>query len=77
MARDPREAAVEAGGMSFSFLITTILLAFLVGVPLGTAARRMHHTMFNPDIEVSPENQTNRENPQSTEGFQGNLISRD
>jgi ABC-type dipeptide/oligopeptide/nickel transport system permease component len=57
MARN--DNVVEAAlGYGFSFLITTILLAFLIGVPLGAGARRMYNTMFNPDVVVSPTNQT-------------------
>lgn len=57
MARDINSAADSARGYGFSFLITTIVLAFLIGVPLGTAARKMYNTMFNPDVVVSPTQQ--------------------
>ncbi|HEY9726712.1 MAG TPA: hypothetical protein V6D50_09720 [Chroococcales cyanobacterium] len=57
MARN--DNVVEASlGYGFSFLITTILLAFLIGVPLGAGARRMYTTMVNPDVVISPTNQT-------------------
>lgn len=58
MARDVNNAADSARGYGFSFLITTILLAFLIGVPLGTAARRMYTSIFSPDVVVSPADQT-------------------
>jgi hypothetical protein len=57
MARDINSAADSARGYGFSFLITTIVLAFLIGVPLGAGARRMFHSMFNPDVVAPPTNQ--------------------
>ena len=59
MARNIDNAAESARGYGFSFLITTIALAFLIGVPFGAGVRRIYHTMFNPDVVVSPTNQTN------------------
>ena len=58
MARDVGDVVETTAKYTFSFLITTILLAFLIGVPLGSAARRMYTTMFHPDVVVSPTNQT-------------------
>ena len=57
MARDVNSAADSARGYGFSFLITMIALAFLLGVPLGAGASRMFHSMFNPDVVTPPTNQ--------------------
>lgn len=59
MAKDvPDKAAAAAGGI-VSFAITCTLLAFLMGVGMGIAARQFSTTMYNPGV-VLPQAEENK-----------------
>jgi ABC-type dipeptide/oligopeptide/nickel transport system permease component len=43
----------SAAGNALSFFITLVSLAFLIGIPLGKAARDFSASMLTPDVPVS------------------------
>jgi hypothetical protein len=58
MAKEvPDQVAYAAGGF-FSFAITCILMAFLIGVGMGIGARQFYATIYSPDA-VLPQAEEN------------------